>query len=73
MSALQGIPVDRITTQAHQIHFTRTMLTIIGGILFGAGWIAARVAGVIWFALAWCVVAVQVGWVEGSGRKGLET
>lgn len=57
--------VDRITEQARQIHFGRFLLTVLAGLLYGIGWIAARAFGGLWLALTWTAVAVKVGWQEG--------
>jgi hypothetical protein len=67
MSVLAAIPVDRITVQARQIRFGRTMLTLLAGVLFAIGWCLAKSFAVAWLALSWCAIAVQVGWVEGLG------
>lgn len=56
---------ERITAEARQVHFWRTVLTVLAGLLYGAGWITARLFGVLWLALTWSAVAVKVGWTEG--------
>jgi hypothetical protein len=70
VTVLQGVPVDRITTEARQVSFGRTMLTIIAAVLYGAGWLVAKVASVVWLAAAWCATAVKIGWTEGRGARG---
>jgi hypothetical protein len=62
------IPLDRIDREARQVHFWRSLLTMVGGLLFGVGWLAAKVAGACWLALVWSVTAVRLGWQEG--RRG---
>jgi hypothetical protein len=58
------VPVDEITAQARQARPGRAVLTVIAAVFFGIGWLAGRMV----FALAWCAVAVKVGWQEGRGN-----
>jgi hypothetical protein len=69
MAILDGAIVERINAEAREVHFGRTVLTLVAAVLFGLGWLTARIFGVIWLALAWSVTAVKVGWTEG--RKAL--
>lgn len=62
----ERIPVDEISEQARQVHFGRLVLTLIASVLYSVGWVAAR----LFFCVAWCGVAVRVGWKEGRGAKG---
>jgi hypothetical protein len=55
---------ERITVEARQIHFWRTVLTVIAGLLFGLGWITYKAAAGLWLVAAWCAAAVKVGWQE---------
>lgn len=68
MTSLDGVlarvPVDRINRQAREIHFWRTVLTVLAGLLFGLGWLAAKAFAVAWLAMTWAAVAVKVGWQE---------
>lgn len=66
-AVLDRVPVESITEQARQVRFWRTVLTVIAGLLFGAGWLTAKGFGVAWLAAAWCAVAVREGWREGRG------
>lgn len=59
-TVLERVPVDRITTQARQVRFGHTILTIIAAVFFSIGWVVAKV----WLAIVWCAVAIQVGWQE---------
>jgi len=61
---LDRVPVDRITVEARQIHFGTTLLSVIGGILYGLGWLLAKTFNVVWFAIAWAGVAVKLGWTD---------
>lgn len=62
MVTLERIPTERITAQAREVHFWRTVLTLIAGLLIGIGWLAFKVLAVTWLALAWCGCAVREGW-----------
>jgi hypothetical protein len=66
-SVLDRIDLDAISEQARQVRFWRTVLTVIAGVLFGAGWLVAKLFGVLWLAAAWSAVAVREGWREGRG------
>jgi len=55
---------ERITVEARQIHFWRTVLTVVAGLLFGVGWVAAKSLAALWLVVAWCAAAVKVGWQE---------
>jgi uncharacterized membrane protein YedE/YeeE len=62
MVTLERIPTERITAQAREVHFWRTVLTLIAGLLFGIGWLLAKAFTAAWFALAWCAIAGREGW-----------
>ena len=66
----ERLPLDEITRQAREVHFWRTVLTVIAAALFGLGWILAKTFAVAWLAAAWSFTAVKVGWQEG--RKTAE-
>jgi hypothetical protein len=61
---LERVPLERISAEARQARPGRTALLVIAGVLFAVGWAAAKVAGVVWLALAWSATAVKVGWAE---------
>lgn len=65
---LKGVPVDRIRAEARQIRFTRTVLTVVAGVLYGAGWLAGRLCAAVWAVVAWSAAAVKVGWREAVDR-----
>lgn len=69
-SVLDRVPVDRITTEAREVRFLRTLLTLVAGVLWGVGWVAGKVLGGIWLALAWSATAVKVGWIEARNAGG---
>ena len=68
---LDRIPLDEITEQAQQVRPGRTALTLIAAVLYGLGWITARVFAAGWLAAVWSAVAVREGWraSHGPSRK----
>lgn len=64
----EEIPLDRITEQARQVRFWRTVLTVVAAGLFGIGWVAAKTCGLVWLGVAWAGTAAHVGWQEA--RRG---
>lgn len=61
---------QRITAEARETHFWRTVLTVVAGLLFGLGWITYKTFAALWFVAAWCGAAVKVGWQEArSGAR----
>ena len=66
-SVLDRVPVDEITQQAQQVKPGRTALTVVAAVLFGLGWVTARVFSVVWLAVMWCGVAVREGWRASHG------
>ena len=66
---IDQIPLERINAEARKANFGRLLLTLIAGLFYLIGWVAAR----FFFALAWCGAAVKVGWQEGrrtGDRRG---
>ena len=55
LNVLGRVPTDRITREARDIRFWRTVLALVAAVLFGVGWLA----------VAWTATAVKVGWQEG--------
>ena len=66
-SVLDRVPVDEITEQAQQVKPGRAALTVVAAVLFGLGWVTARVFAVLWLAVMWCGVAVREGWRASHG------
>lgn len=64
MTFFDQVMTDRITAEARQIHFWRTVLTVVAGLLFGLGWISYKAVAGLWLVAAWCAAAVKVGWQE---------
>ena len=69
MAFFDEVLTDRITDEARQIHPGRALLTVLAGLFFAMGWIAAKTFMVAWLALAWTATAVKVGWQEGRKRQ----
>jgi hypothetical protein len=73
---LDRLAVEDITRQARQIRPARTVLTWVGALLFGVGWLAFKIVTVAWLVAAWTFVAAREGWREarkaqvtrGAGR-----
>lgn len=61
------IPVDEITERARAAKPGRALLTVAAALLFGVGWVLARVFAVLWLAFAWSWTAVRVGWTTAHG------
>lgn len=69
MAFFDDVMTDRITVEARQVHFWRTVATVLAGLLFGVGFVVAKAFGLAWFALAWSATAVRVGWQEGRKSR----
>ncbi len=61
MSVLTHVPVEKISARAARIDMGRSMLAVIGGLLYLVGYLPSRAVR----ALAWMGSAIVVGWVEG--------
>lgn len=67
------VPVERITAEAKQARFWRSVLRLLAGALFGLGWLTAKTFAVLWLAAVWSATAVRIGWQEarrGAARTG---
>jgi hypothetical protein len=64
----QRVPLDQIGERAAAASPGRAALTVIVMVLFGAGWLAARILGAAWAGLAWSAAAAAEGWA--AGRTG---
>lgn len=65
MVTVDTVVLDRITSQAREIRFSRVLLTVLASVFYAAGWVAARTFALVWLAMTWTAVAVKVGWQEG--------
>lgn len=63
----ERIPVDEITEQAQEAKPGRVLLTVAAGVLFGVGWITARIFAVLFLAASWSFVAIREGWRASHG------
>jgi hypothetical protein len=63
-SWLERVPVDRITREAREVQFTRTVLTLIAGLFWLVGWSVGKAFTAVWLALAFIVTAVRLGWSD---------
>ncbi len=62
----QRVPVDQITRQARDVRIGRVLLTLLAALFFSTGWLAGR----FFLGVAWCAVAVKVGWQAGRAHGG---
>lgn len=62
IQSIHSIPLDRITTEAKDVEFGRTALTLLAGFFWLIGWSVAKVFAVLWFAAAWVATAIRIGW-----------
>ncbi len=69
-AVLDRVPLDRISDEAREVHFGRTLLTILAGVFFGLGWLAAKAFRLVWLAIVWVGVAVKIGWMEARKTGG---
>jgi hypothetical protein len=59
--------LDLITAQARQARPGRAALTVIGSVLFAAGWLIAKAFAVLFLSAAWCFAAGRMGWRQARG------
>jgi hypothetical protein len=60
------VALEQITREARQVRFGRVLLAMFAAVFFAVGWCAGRSV----LAVAWCAVAVRVGWQEGRHGGG---
>lgn len=61
---LDRVPVQRITAEAREVHFRRTMVTLLAGLFWLIGWSVGKAFTGLWLAVAFVVLAVRVGWSD---------
>ncbi len=61
--------VDRITAQARQWPFGRTMLGLLAWLLVGVGRLTYAVFAAVWLAATWSAAAVKVGWDDARAAR----
>jgi hypothetical protein len=65
----ERVQLDDITAQAQQVRFGRMLATVLAAVFFAFGWAFGRV----FYALAWCGVAVRVGFQAGRAHGPART
>jgi hypothetical protein len=63
---MTALDIGRITDEAREVKFGRVLLAIIGRLLWCVGAVAYHVFRILWLAIAWCGVAVKVGWQDAQ-------
>lgn len=66
MTVLERVPVDRITTQAREVHVGRALLAMLLGVLYGIGWLARKAV----LALAVAGTSIKLGWQDAGKPAG---
>jgi hypothetical protein len=73
---LSRVPVDEIGARARQIRLGHILLTVLGAVLIGVSWCAAKVLLLAWFVLwgwaRWVIAALMVGWEAAAKSTKLE-
>ena len=68
MTALtEQFSLEDLEAKAREVKPGRAVLTVIAAVLFGVGWVTARVFSVLWLGAMWCGVAVREGWRASHG------
>ena len=67
MTVIDRVPVGDITAEARAVPLGKMLLTLIAAILFGVGWVVAKVFMGAGFVLAWCAAAIKLGWRQARG------
>ena len=57
-----------INTEAKQVQFSRFVLTLLAGVLYGIGWTVRKLFVVLWLAIAWSWTALKLGWQEAAPK-----
>lgn len=58
--------LEQISARSREIHFWRTVLTVLAGVLAAVGWITFQVFAVSWRASTWTFAAVKYGWDQAK-------
>lgn len=85
VALLERVPMGRISARVEgeraPLNLGRVLLALLGGALYGLGWVVRHgvrlvltgLAAVLWgvgYALRWAAAAIAVGWQDASGRGG---
>lgn len=65
---LDRVTVDQITAQARQASPGRALLTLLGALLMGLGWLVAWAYRGAFVAGAWAFTAARMGWLRAHGK-----
>jgi hypothetical protein len=57
----ERVPLAEVSRQAREVRFGATVIAAVTGVLFGLGWLIAKLFAVGWLALAWTATAVRLG------------
>lgn len=68
-NVLDGVPVGRIGEKARAARPGVAAATIAVSVLFFAGWLVAKLLGLLWLATAWCGCAVAEGFRQGRSPE----
>lgn len=60
--------VERIDTEARELHPGRVLLTLLAAPFFVIGWVAAHIVSAVWRVITWCWVAILVGYRVANGQ-----
>jgi hypothetical protein len=63
MTVMDRITTEQILRDAHQVRFSRIVLTLVLGFFWVIGW----TVGHLWLGLVVCVISVRRGWRDGTG------
>lgn len=69
MVTIDAEALDQISAHAKEIHFWRTVLTVLAGMLAGVGWIVFHLFAVTWRAATWTYAAVRYGWDQAKAQN----
>lgn len=59
--------VQEITAQAKQIKFSTLLLSVLGGLFIGLGWVAFKAFTVVGRSVVWAYAASRYGWRKAAG------
>lgn len=69
MTVLDFVPVERISEQARQAQFGRTIRVLIAALFYGLGWITSKTCVAAWAAVAFSAAAIKTGWVDARPAR----
>ena len=61
---LERVPMERVGQQARPVEVGRLLLTLLVGVLYALGWLAAKTVIGLGVALGWALAAVRTGWQD---------